>query len=522
MFWFLTYNTFFNLFLIFYIILDVRFIIQYFKKNDSENSFSQAGPVEITLLIIVVGIIVWALRESSKSKQLKNANFQLDVRSNYNKALETYIGLKNWEKACEVVIKSPPGTQIVLLRRLQSHLPQSKLKSTFMKLGEYYTQRNDSSNAASAFLLAEMPWRAAQSYIMHNNVNAAIEVINTTPIFSQDKVKATRNLAKYAFDNNYPVESAQLLQSIGADDEAVAVLIAAGRNSNLLKTTANSRVNQPATNTASLAKPEAINGKAQSTINANQQASKNTQHSSPINTRGEINSASPFALIMQELAKAKEKIREGKISEAEEILRKYTNLVDKIPVEESEEAVKLKSDFSKTNEAIKRLNNARAAFKNRKIEEAQIIFSELLESMGDLFNAEIFAEAGLAYEYEPADKEIASDFFVQASRKAKTTQAAQRYKERADLLLESMNESFPETPKGEKAVVGRQLKVDPNEKCCVCRRPIGTNGEVVQCNNCKSVAHFPHMAEWLKIKGVCPVCKQKLTMPETTKVALTE
>ena len=127
----------------------------------------------------------------------------------------------------------------------------------------------------------------------------------------------------------------------------------------------------------------------------------------------------------------------------------------------------------------------------------------------------------MAYEYEPADKELASEFFLDASRKAKTSQAAQRYKERADLLVESLHEDLPKAP-GEKIVVGKQMVVNPNERCCVCRRPIGTAGEVVQCNSCKSVAHYPHMAEWLKIKGVCPVCKQKLTMPETTKVALTE
>ena len=167
-------------------------------------------------------------------------------------------------------------------------------------------------------------------------------------------------------------------------------------------------------------------------------------------------------------------------------------------------------------------NSARNAFKARKIEQAQIIYSELLETAEDLFSAEVFAEAGLAYEYEPADKEIASEFFVEASKRAKTTQAAQRYKERADLLIQSIHEDLPTTPKDEKLVVGKQLTIDPNEKCCVCRRPIGIEGEVVQCNSCKSVAHYPHMAEWLKIKGVCPVCKQKLTMPETTKIALTE
>ena len=535
MLWTFPSNVFIDILLFIYVILELRYIIHFFTQKDKESSFSQVGPVEITLVIIIIGIIVWSLRESGKTKQLKKANEFLDVKANYNKALETYIGIKNWEKAGETVVKSPPGTQIVLLRRLQAYLPQSKLKSIFMKLGEYYSSRHETNNSASAFLLAEMPWRAAQSYITGNNVNAAIDVINTTPIFSQDKNKATRNLAKYAFDNNYSLEAAQLLQSIGAEDEAVAVLIAAGRNSNILKSDARSQARQPSptntpTNSASVSNipsSSRVNTSVPltnpvSATNAVPVANPASTQYSEISKRSDIIPTSPFTVIMQELAKSQAKIKEGKIGDAEEILQRYTNLLDKIPLNESEESTKLRNDFIKVNQAIKRLNDARNAFRNRKIEEAQVIYSELLETTGDLFNAEIFAEAGLAYEYEPADKELASEFFVEASKKAKTTQASQRYKERADILLESMNESLPEVPKSEKAVFGRQLTINPSEKCCVCRRPIGTEGEVVQCNNCKSVAHYPHMAEWLKIKGVCPVCKQKLSMPETTKVALTE
>jgi uncharacterized protein YbaR (Trm112 family) len=31
------------------------------------------------------------------------------------------------------------------------------------------------------------------------------------------------------------------------------------------------------------------------------------------------------------------------------------------------------------------------------------------------------------------------------------------------------------------------------------------------------MAHYPHIGEWLKIKGVCPVCKQKMVLPEKKK-----
>jgi hypothetical protein len=524
--WNLNIDIFYGILIIIYFTLYVRYALNYFRQKGFENGFSQSGPVELGLLLLVVGVIYWSIRESGKNKQLKKANYLLNVKSNYNKALETFISIKDWEKAAEVVVKSPPGTQIVHLRRLQSYLPYSKLKAIFMKLGEQYANSSNPELGASAYSLAEMPWRAAQTYILSRNVPAATDIINTSPVFANDRIKATRNLAKFAFDSDFPVESAQLLQSIGADEEAVAVLIAAGRNANLINNRDNQIRNPPSNiiNNSSLhndsvqsRKPNQIEFQSQNTNVSNQKVESGNK---PITERTNISGTSSYQLIKQEMTKSQNLIKEGKIKEAEDSLNTFQRLIDKIPLSDSEENIKLKNEYSKTIQSIKRLNDARSAFKARKIEEAQIIYSELLESAGDLFSAEIFAEAGLTYEYDPADKELASEFFVEASRRAKTPQAAQKYKERADILLDSLTD-LPNAPKESVLNSGLQIKINPTEKCCVCRRPVGSEGEVVQCNSCKSVAHYPHMAEWLKIKGVCPVCKQKLTLPEAKKVALT-
>ena len=115
-------------------------------------------------------------------------------------------------------------------------------------------------------------------------------------------------------------------------------------------------------------------------------------------------------------------------------------------------------------------------------------------------------------------------YFTEASKRAKTTQAQKNYKERADQALQLLRTDLPE-PESEdfeydtSVNVAKILTLKTSEQCCVCKRPAGS-GEVVQCTQCKSIAHFPHMAEWLKIKGVCPVCKQKLVLPESKKVAL--
>ena len=176
-----------------------------------------------------------------------------------------------------------------------------------MKLGDSYSTQNQPAFAASAFLLAEMPWRAAQTYISSKNVPAAIDIINTTPIFSQDKNKATRNLAKYAFDNNHPTEAAYLLQSIGAEDEAVAVLIAAGQNSNILnqfqgsgnRSSNTNRVTPVSTSANLISRPERTPS-IQSTephklpSTAQKVESKNKEQPSAISSRSEVSGSSPF------------------------------------------------------------------------------------------------------------------------------------------------------------------------------------------------------------------------------------
>ncbi|NVM03452.1 MAG: hypothetical protein HWN67_14080 [Candidatus Helarchaeota archaeon] len=46
--------------------------------------------------------------------------------------------------------------------------------------------------------------------------------------------------------------------------------------------------------------------------------------------------------------------------------------------------------------------------------------------------------------------------------------------------------------------------------CSICLLKIGSTEEVLRCPYCNSLAHKSHLLEWLKIKGVCPVCKYPL------------
>lgn len=48
--------------------------------------------------------------------------------------------------------------------------------------------------------------------------------------------------------------------------------------------------------------------------------------------------------------------------------------------------------------------------------------------------------------------------------------------------------------------------------CPICRKPILYGENVLECTFCGIVAHAPHLLEWLRIKGVCPNCREKLVL----------
>ncbi|NHJ49565.1 MAG: hypothetical protein FK733_17375 [Asgard group archaeon] len=52
---------------------------------------------------------------------------------------------------------------------------------------------------------------------------------------------------------------------------------------------------------------------------------------------------------------------------------------------------------------------------------------------------------------------------------------------------------------------GRKLS-----RCTVCKLNISIGDVVGKCSYCESVGHFTHLFEWVKTKGTCPYCLQKM------------
>ncbi|NHJ49801.1 MAG: hypothetical protein FK733_18560 [Asgard group archaeon] len=53
-------------------------------------------------------------------------------------------------------------------------------------------------------------------------------------------------------------------------------------------------------------------------------------------------------------------------------------------------------------------------------------------------------------------------------------------------------------------------------QCSVCKLPISFGSDYLECNHCQNIAHNEHLLEWVKVKGTCPICHQKLIVDKLT------
>ncbi|MFW9929691.1 MAG: RING finger protein, partial [Candidatus Thorarchaeota archaeon] len=366
------------------------------------------------------------------------------------------------------IVNAPSGTQILLFHRLQNRIDPNRIKSIFLTLGDEYLRNRNRIKAAVAFNYAGLPWKAAQVYILEgmDYIDEAIRVIDDNPLLIRDRERAIRNLAKFAFENQHIVEAAELLRIIGAEEEASAILVASGKTIDTL--------------------PQRRSEKGIDSIN-------------------------------QQLHLAIAKMKQGKFQETEELLMKVNPLINTLKKDTSIEVQNLLRDFTRIQTSLRNLKRAREAYKNNQMSQAQVAYSELLDYAGEYFPAEVYAEAGLAY--EQSSPEISREYYLVASEKGVTSQAQTTYRNRAQNLLtnipvqvaKSATPAKKLTPLVSSSTVTTSSQI---ERCSICKMPITPGEEIAKCGSCESIGHYGHLAEWIKIKGTCPVCRKKLVLPE--------
>lgn len=404
------------------------------------------------------------MRKSSKNFNQKA--HELEQQGRYIDAFEFYAR-HSLEQAANMVLRTPEASQVLVLRRLEKKFSPKQIEKAFLRIAHTSISRNDLHTAATSYVLAKKPFAAAKVYIDSGSVEdipAAIQIIDRNVSLIHNRDQAIRNLARHAYNNRKYPEAAELLRTIGADEEANAVLIAAATE---------------------------------------------------MKKRGRVEEAehllttlrNPAIAIDQYLLEVKKNLKEGNIEKMRRSLTTAKDIVEKLPVEEKhslkEDNDSLIVKMTEYDRILKLLDSARDILRKKNTNQAIALYDELLESLGEDAPTPILAEAALAN--EETDPQYASKLFYRAAQQAQSPRAAESFKLRAK-KLEIVTKGY--LPPVEKQVVDFDTEVE--EFCSVCRMKISEPSTLIRCPDCGSPAHYSHLAEWLKIRGHCPICKKKI------------
>ncbi|MFX1285198.1 MAG: hypothetical protein ACFFB5_16200 [Promethearchaeota archaeon] len=428
----------------------------------------------IVIVLIIIFIIIIASRKGSE-KNLKKA-YELEQQGRHLDALD-YYARNSLEQAANLVLRTPEASQILVLRRLEKKFPPQQIERAFLRLARSNMNRNEAHAAASAFVLAKKPFAAAKVFIDIGGLEyipAAIQIIDRNISIIHNRDQAIRNLARHAYNNKKYMEAAELLRTIGADEEANTVLIAA----------------------ATEMRKQGFVEEAKRYLTTIDK---------------------PIIAIKHYLKEVHENLQEGNIEKMRRALTITKDITEKLPSEEKqhlkEEFDPLTKTITEYDRLLKILDSARDILRKKNTNQAIALYDELLESLGEEAPTPILAEAALAN--EESNPQYASELFQRAAQRAKSPRAAESFKMRAKKLEIMTKGSFPFAKKTAVEI----LETEVEEFCSVCRMKISDPSTLIRCPNCGSPAHYSHLAEWLKIRGVCPICKKKVKIQRPTKVA---
>ena len=428
----------------------------------------------IVLGLFVIFIIIMVTRKGSK-KFIQRAH-ELEQQGRHLDALDFFIR-DSLGQAASMVLRTPEASQILVLRRLEKKYSPKQIEKAFICLARENMRKKDPHAAATAFVLAGKPFAAAKVYIDFGGLEfipAAIQVLDRNPTVIHNRDQAIRNLARHAYTNQKYTEAAELLRTIGAEEEANTVLIAAATEM--------------------------------------QKQGFTEEAKQYLTTVGK-----PVIAIKYYLRELQENLQSGNIQKMRRSLANTKDIVEKLSSEKKqllqEDLNPLVKKITEYDRLLKILDSARDLLRKKNTNQAIALYDELLESLAEEAPTLILAEAALANEEQ--NSEYSSELYNQAAQRAQSPQAAKSFQMRAKKLEIIAKERVSQM---ERPVVDT-FQAEIEEFCSVCRMKITDPTILVRCPDCGTPAHYSHLAEWLKIRGVCPICKKKVRIQRPKKIS---
>lgn len=464
-------------------------------------------------LILFVGLLAAYLairryRRNERRRILSRAQ-QLERDGNYHDALMEYLKI-SLNEAVHLILRAPPGIQALLYHTFLQHVDVERGHSLLLRAISEASEKGEVLQAVNGYLLLNMPDKAIEMLLLSERsrqyLPLVIRIIEERPHVYVDKIRTARKYAQFLVNHEKLRDAIELLRSVG-DQEGT----------NLLLREARRRFEQEG----------------------------DWYHLREITQIAEEN---PIVDILNHLEMAEKNLKAGNLTKARSffstVLAKWQRaqgmLDDYSEHERSSDFQELETRIDRLGMLFRLIDAAREMLRYGDKERARQLFRELLDNCElETLPATILAEIALAHEGDYP--EVSSRYYRLAASKAKSARARNAFislAQEQDALASLPNASHEQHPAHDTessnvvtnqssrelsthvtsvSVASRydelQEVLEGDLRCSVCQLTIEDRSELVRCDVCSSPAHYGHLAEWLKIKGTCPVCHEKIDLP---------
>ncbi|MFX1251027.1 MAG: hypothetical protein ACFFCZ_05425 [Promethearchaeota archaeon] len=412
---------------------------------------AQTGiPIQIFLILIPLVLVVIFILQFQRRQKLRKAE-GYKSRGQYIEAANLFAKL-DLRRGVKMLIEVPDATQILVLRHLESRSTRSAVNKILIELAKQYTREKHPEKAIVAYTLAERIWAAAQIYIEsyeneNESVKNAVALIDQNPHLVRRREDAIRNLSRYAFEKRKYIASAELLKTVGAIEEANALLVA---------------------------------------------MSDKISHRSVQKTKNIYVQRAIKGLETGDFETAK-----NELTYAQQLLSKNKTQVQMKEVQEQQ--------IYEIQQILRMIDISRQYLKRNLWQQAQVAYNEMLDRFktNDIkIPGIIYAELALAYEDSEPSKAII--FYNLAATKL-NTDAKGTFLNRAKQIQEKSRHALSRSNK-------ELGLIEDLGYCSVCKMKINGPEDHYVCPHCAAPAHYSHLAEWVKIRGTCPVCRKTISL----------
>ncbi len=470
----------------------------------------------LPLAVVGVLLLYFGVKRYRKNERLKILTKvrALEQSGRYFDALMECLRV-SLKEAASLILRAPPGTQALLYQTFLQHVDRERVHSVMLDVISEAQKNGETLQAVNGYLLLNMPDRAIEILLSDSKsrqyLPLVVRIIEERPHIYVDKIRTARKYAQHLMNMGKVRDAIELLQGVGDQDGV-----------NLLLNEAHRQFEQ------------------QGDFYRLQEVSR-------------ILEEHPLVGILEQLELAEKNFKSGDLTKARihfsTLLTKWQRvqalLLERDDLDRNQ-LQEIENRIDQLGMIFRLIDAGREMLRQGDKERARQLFRELLDNCDrNALPATVLAEIALAHE---GDYPTESSYYYRlAATKAKTTRARNAFialAQQQDVIVGSSTQDSGDAPSREDqlaiqesetsptAIASRVIKAEPEEdkslaarygdlqevleediRCSVCQIIIEDRTELVRCSTCNSPAHYGHLAEWLKIKGTCPICREKIELP---------